>query len=62
MQFTKSPLLKLPSTSVIPTDKRLLPLLSKASLAPSSITIVPATEPKEEIHSFLDGRVDFSEI
>ena len=56
MQFTKSPLSKLPSTSVIPTERRLLPWDRRASLAPSSITIVPATEPKDEIHSFLDGK------
>ena len=55
----KSPLLKLPTTSVMPTDRRLLPLINKASIAPSSNFMVPETEPNDEIQSFLEDRVDF---
>ena len=62
VHLTKSPLLKLPTTSVMPTDRRLLPLLNKASDAPSSNFKVPETEPNEEIQSFLEDRVDYSAV
>ena len=59
VHLTKSPLLKSPTTSVMPTDRRLLPFLNKASIAPSSNFMVPETEPNDEIQSFLEDRVDF---
>ena len=59
VHLTKSPLLKSPTTSVMPTDRRLLPLRSKASDAPSSSFMVPETEPNDDIQSFQEDRVDF---
>ena len=50
----RSPRLKDPSISIIPTGKRLFPFSIKALDAPLSITALPATEPKEAIQSFLD--------
>ena len=50
----RSPRLKDPSISIIPTGKRLFPFSIRALDAPLSITAVPAIEPKEAIQSFLD--------
>ena len=50
----RSPRLKEPSISKIPTGKRLFPFSIRALDAPLSITALPATEPKEAIQSFLD--------